>query len=130
MNYLAIVVAAIINMVLGFLWYGPLFGRQWMALSGIKMENIDRSAMPRIYGVSFVAALVTAFVLSRIVDWAGAKTFGAGAAVGFWVWLGFVATVTIASVLYENRPTGLYALNNGYQLVSLLIMGGILAMWA
>ncbi len=129
-NYVAVIVAAIINMVLGYIWYGPLFGRQWMQMMGMKMENVNRAEMPRIYSWTFVTALVTAYVLARIVDWAAAKTFGAGMVVGFWVWLGFVATVTAAGVLFERRPTGLYVLNNGYQLVALAITGGLLAAWA
>lgn len=70
---------------------------------------------------------MTTFVLSKFVAAMGATSIGAGISVGFWAWLGFVATVTLASVLYERRPMSLYILNNGYQLVSLAIMGAILA---
>ncbi|MBI3341870.1 DUF1761 domain-containing protein, partial [Candidatus Curtissbacteria bacterium] len=33
-NYMAVVAAAVVNMVLGFLWYGPLFGKPWMKMMG------------------------------------------------------------------------------------------------
>jgi hypothetical protein len=85
--------------------------------------------LTRIYAWSFVGSLVTAFVLDQFVRWTGATTAAAGATIGFWAWLGFVATVTAASVLYERRPTALYLLNNGYQLASLLVMGAILGAW-
>lgn len=49
--------------------------------------------------------------------------------VGFWNWLGFVAPVTLGGVLWEGKPWKLWGLNNGYQLLSLLVMGVILALW-
>jgi hypothetical protein len=58
-----------------------------------------------------------------------AHSLGAGIALGAMVWLGFIATVTLASVLYEKRSVNLYILNNGYQLVSLVVMGAIVAAW-
>jgi len=85
--------------------------------------------MGKTYAWTALGSLVTAFVLSKVAIAMGASSFGAGIAVGFWVWLGFVATVTLASVLYERRSVNLYILNNGYQLVGLAIMGAILAVW-
>lgn len=128
-NYIAVVVAAIFSMVLGYLWYGPFFGKRWMALMGIAPATISREGMGRTYAWGFVTALVTAYVLARFVKLAGATTIAGGVEIGFWAWLGFVATVTAASVLYEKRSTSLYYLNNGYQLVSLAVMGAILAVW-
>jgi len=129
-NYFAVVVVAIINLILGFLWYGPLFGRQWMTYMNITTPSRpDRAAMAKTTGGSFVGALVFASVLSLVVDWAQAASAAAGIRVGFWAWLGFVATVTINSVLYERRPTGLWALNNAYYLLTYLIAGALLAVW-
>jgi hypothetical protein len=59
----------------------------------------------------------------------GATSVGAGISLGAMVWLGFIATVTLASVLYEKRSVNLYILNNAYQLVSLVVMGAIVAAW-
>jgi len=70
------------------------------------------------------------YVLSLVVDWTGAKSIGAGAGAGFWMWVGFVGTVMFNTVLYERRPVALYVLNTGYFLVSLLIGGALLAVWA
>jgi len=80
--------------------------------------------------VAIIVALIMFYVLSLVVDWTGAKSIGAGAAAGFWMWLGFVGTVLFNSVLYERRPRALYVLNAGYFLVSLLIGGAVLAVWA
>lgn len=127
MNWTGIILAAIAQLVVGFIWYGPLFGKTWMSMMGITTQGMSREGMGRTYAIQFVGSLVTAAVLAKLVGMMGAKTLGAGVQAGFWVWLGFVATVTLASVLYEKRSWNLYVLNNGYQLVSLAIMGAILA---
>ena len=135
-NYLAVGGAAIASMVIGFLWYGPLFGKMWMALSGITQEQIAASkkkGMTKQYALMFVGSLVMAYVLAHALVFASAylKTSGvsAGLMAGFWNWLGFVAPVTLGSVLWEGKSPKLWILNNGYYLVSLLLMGVILALW-
>jgi hypothetical protein len=129
-NYLAVIVAAVLQMVLGFLWYGPLFGKTWMGFMKITPAQMGRQGMGKTYAWSAVMSLITAYVLSLLVDYMGAKSVGAGLAAGFWPWLGFVVPVTASSLLYENRPFGLWVLNAGYQLVSLALMGALLAAWA
>lgn len=131
-NYIAIIVAAIINMIIGSLWYSPLlFGKQWIKLSKMTNETMEagKKGMPKKYAWSFVSALVMAFVLARIVDYAGATTFASGALLGFWIWLGFIATVTLNMVLWSGKPLKLYALDNAHHLVSLIIMSAVLAAW-
>lgn len=129
MNVGAIVVAAIVQIVIGAIWYGPLFGKTWMSMMGITPGRPPSGVMARMYAIQAVGSLVTAWVLARLVGVMGANTIGAGVQAGFYVWLGFIATVTLASVLYERRSWNLYILNNAYQLVSLAVMGGILAAW-
>lgn len=129
MNWVAIVVAAIAQFIIGWLWYGPLFGKTWMSMMGTSQQSGSREGMGKTMILAFVTSLVTAAVLSKLVTLMGTKTIGAGITAGFWVWLGFVATVTFGSVLFEKRSVNLWAFNNGYQLVSLAVMGAILAKW-
>jgi hypothetical protein len=63
------------------------------------------------------------------VKFTGAETVKSGALTGFWLWLGFIATSNLETVLFESRPLGLYFINNGYHLVGLLGMGALLAVW-
>ncbi len=130
-NFVAVLVAAIASIVLGFLWYGPLFGKKWASLMGWgKMNKATMAKMKKSagkgYAVGFLTAIVMAYVLAHFVSYAGAVTAIEGAQAGFWAWLGFVATVTAGSVLWEGKPKNLYFLNNGYQLISLMVMGAIL----
>ncbi len=130
-NYVAVIAAAIASMVLGFLWYGPLFGKKWIAMMGWKPRDIEKAkkkgGMGTSYAIAFAGSLVMALVLAYFVQAGQAVTALEGAQVGFWAWLGFIATVTLGSVLWEGKTKDLWLLNNAYQLLSLMIMGAIVA---
>jgi hypothetical protein len=134
-NLLAVLVAAMATMVLGFLWYSPmLFARTWMVAMGYdpdnkaKIEEMRKSA-GKSYAISFVASLVSAFVLSKIITALTIDTAIYGMKVGFATWLGFVTTVQLTAKLFGNQSTSLYLINTGYQLICYLAMGAILGVW-
>jgi hypothetical protein len=121
-------------MVVGSIWFGPLFGKEWIRLSGLtpeKLEAAKKKGMGKTYAVQFVGSLVMAYVMAHSLVFASSylKVSGltAGLTTGFWNWLGFVAPVTLGAVLWEGKPLRLWALNNGCQLVTMLVMGVILA---
>jgi hypothetical protein len=131
-NYLAVFVSAFVPMILGALWYSPLlFGKRWISLIGFKEEDIEgmKGGVWKTYFFSFLCYLVMGYVLAHIVDFAQAKTPIEGVQSGIWVWLGFVATTHLMPVLYEKKPGGLYLILASYHLVSLILMGIILAVW-
>lgn len=131
-NFLVILVAAIVNMVLGFLWYSPiLFGKKWLTAIGKTEDQLksEKKGMGKVYLLSFLGALVMAYVLVHIVSYTGAATISGGIQAGFWMWLGFVVTTSLGGLLFEKRPAVLFYINSGYYLVALIIMGAILAVW-
>ena len=135
-NYLAVIVAAVVNMAIGSLWYGPIFGKIWTALAGMTEEHINEAktkGMGKSYALAFLGSFIMSYVLAHALVFASEyfKVYGfsAGLMAGFWNWLGFVAPVTLGSVLWEGKPWKLWFLNNGHYLVALLCMGAILAMW-
>jgi hypothetical protein len=134
-NLWAVLVAAVATMVVGFLWYSPfLFARPWMLAMGYDPDNkakLDemRKSAGKSYALSFLASLVAAFVLGKIIDVATVDSALYGMKIGFAVWLGFVTTVQLTAKLFGNQPTKLYLINTGYQLVCYLVMGAILAVW-
>lgn len=133
-NYGAVVVCAVINMALGFLWYGSLFQKPWTKMMGIdcsdehKMKAMQKKAMPA-HIVSFITSLVMAYILTHFIRYAGVKTAMDGAAMGFWAWLGFVLPPTLAGNMYGGKKIQLWFIDGGYYLVSLLIFGAVVASW-
>ena len=133
-NYVAVLVSGIAAMIIGGLWYSPiLFGNIWTKLSGFTKKDIAKAkkqgGMGASYFVTFIGTLVTAFVLSVFVNAANANTATAGAFIGFLAWLGFNATEKLSMVLWECRPFSLYVLNTAHGLVTLVVMGSILAVY-
>jgi hypothetical protein len=135
-NYLAVLAATVLSMIIGSLWFGPLFGKTWMKLMDFKksdMNGISNTQMAKLYGIQLVGSLFMAFVLSHALIFAstylGESGISAGLQTGFWNWLGFVAPVTVGSVLWEGKSWKLWFFNNSYYLVTLCSMGILLSLW-
>lgn len=135
LNYWAILVCAVVAMVLGFVWYGPLFGKAWMRLTGCadmdeaKRKEMQKKAMP-MYLVQFVLVLVQIFVLATY-----SITFAPVISVinALWIWLGFVMPTIAGSYMWsgdsrKNAWTKFF-IQAGFQLVSFLVFGAILGLW-
>ncbi len=132
-NYLAVLVSGIIGMIIGSLWYGPLFGKTWVKLSNIsskQMKKMKKKGVGKSYFLGFISALVMFYFLALFVEYLGANTFGQGAWLGFLLWLGFFVTIKLGMVLWENKPFSLYLIHVFHDLIVLLLIGGILAAWA
>ena len=130
-NHWAILASAVILWLLGAVWYSPaLFAKPWMAMVGVDptKEGKNKSMITGMIS-SFILDIVLAFVLDHVVQWSGADTFGLGALIGFIMWLGFIAAPALPQGIYEGRPFKLFAINTGYMLVGLMILGGVLAVW-
>jgi hypothetical protein len=135
-NYWAVLVAAIAQMILGYLWYGPLFGKPWMAMMGFdpqKIKHAQAKGMGKSYMFMAIGSLIMSWILAHAIIFASAYLvfygFTAGITIGFLNWIGFIAPVTLGSVLWEGKPWKLWVLNAGYYLVGLCLMGAILAVW-
>ena len=123
-NWWAIVIAAIINMVLGMVWYSPLlFGKSWMKLMGIK----EMKPNPLNLLGMFVIALVIGYIFRFFIGWAGANTVGLGVDVGVLAGLAFTVLPVASGVFASGTSWKLWAINAGYWIVALAIIGAILA---
>lgn len=125
-NYIAVLLAAVASMVVGYLWYGPLFGKKWMSLMGVK-EMGDKSQMPKNYSIVFVGSLVTAYVTAVFLGLTNMTTLTGALTLAFWAWLGFQAPLLVSSVLWEGKSWNLYCLNAVYWLVNLLVISSVLS---
>lgn len=132
-NLLAVLLAAIAFMAVGFAWYSPyLFGPQWMKLMGITAKDMKaaQKKMAPLYTLSFVVAIVTAYVLSHVIglskNFYGYSPLQTGLTTAFWMWLGFIMPVQVTEVIFGGKKWALFGINTGYQLVGVMIMAIVL----
>ena len=131
-NMFAVFVSAVVSMVVGSLWYGPLFGKEWMRLEGTagkKTKGAKKGSVMQSYALGFVSYLLMSYILGYFVDYSGAIAFVEGAILGVWIWAGFFATSMLGMVLWEGKPVRLYMIKSLYFLVVLSLMAGIQAVW-
>ncbi len=133
-NLLALLASVVASMVLGSLWFGPLFGKAWMKMMGMskdKMTSAQKKSMGNSYAIMALGSLLTAYVMQHSLVFASTYLhiygLNAGLMTGFWNWAGFIAPSTVGMVLWEGKPWKLWCLVAGYWLVQLLLTGAILA---
>ena len=127
LNWWAIIVATAVAFALGGLWYGPLFGKAWLAAIGKTEDDIQPSAEPFI--VSAVAALATCIVvaaLMRMLDMTGLVN---GLAFGFFTGVGFIAAAMASDTAFCGWGWKLWAIQAGYRVSYSILMGGIIGIW-
>ena len=134
-NYWAVFTGAILSMVLGFVWYGPLFGKKWMEIVGVNPDDQEaRKKMQKsagsLYGVQFVLTLFQVTVLAYLV--ADSQGDG-GVERALWVWSAFIIPSLAGAVMWTNESSKMkwarFLIQGGYQLVLFVIFGLLLQFW-
>lgn len=157
MNYLALLVAALSTLVVGFVWYHPkVFGTLWMKESGLTQEKLKGGNMLVIFSTSLLYAFLISLILQTIVihqmgaysaannipnvdpsilqNYMNAygktyRTFQHGALHGFIAGLFIILPVIGTNALYERRSFKYTLVTGGFWIVCLMIMGGIICSW-
>jgi len=130
-NYVSILIASVLSFTVGMLWYSPaLFGKAWARLAGVSMSKAKQKGMGQSMLLGFISTLVLAYVFNHLMGMLNYTSAASGATLGFWLWLGFLATSLVGGVLWEGKPWELYVLNSAYWLVNLLVIGAALGRWA
>ncbi len=138
-NFVAILVAVVVNFVLGFIWYTPLFGKTWAVEMGFDPnEKPESSAMAKGMIFMIIGNFLFAYVLAHnMAAWSPA-TWGATNYAGLptseiimntalFTWLGFFLPVDLGTVAWEKKSWKLFGINTGYHLVSIAVVATILA---
>jgi hypothetical protein len=133
-NYLAVFLAAVATMVVGSIWYAPsVLGNTWMKLSGVKMNGKpDYGEMARLYSLTFIASLVTAYVLAHVTFLSNQffkhSFLQDAVTTAFWLWLGFTAVRVLVHDLFEQRRKKLSLLTITNELVTVLAMALVIGL--
>ena len=128
-TFLPVLFAGIVSVVIGFAWYHPrVFGGMWMQLLNLSPESVEKGKrrMPMMAFFGLLASMFTAYVMNYFgIAWGVYDIIGA-IELGFWCWIGFVATTMLGTVLWEQKSFKLYLINAGYWFVSLIAMAIVL----
>jgi hypothetical protein len=134
-NYLAILVASVLAMAVGAVWYGPLFGKRWLEVIGASELDIEerkkmqKSAGP-LYLVQFVLTLFQVLVLAHLI---ADTQIASGLERALWIWAAFVIPTLAAAAMWNNDSARIswarFLIQGGYQLVIFTIFGTILMLW-
>jgi hypothetical protein len=128
-SWLGIAAAVVAAMAIGSIWYGPLFGKKWMKLVGLKRgQSSPVGPMLIMLGL----AIVQAFVLAHFIAYASyfypdTSNPTIGLLTGLWAFIGFVVPVLVSNAVFAKGSMELLKINLGNQLITLLVIGTILA---
>ena len=131
-NYLAVVLAMVSSMVVGAVWYAkPVFGKDWAKMVGLTDKKMQEGAAQAM-GITVVVSLVTAYVLAHVSflsnQYFGNSFLQDSLTTAFWLWLGLTAARFITHDAFERRPAKLTLMNVAHELVTLLVMGGVIGL--
>jgi hypothetical protein len=129
-NWLAVIVATVFTMVLGFLWYGPLLGKPWLAaMERAGRKRSDMKMGPAQLLLPLAGAFVSAMVLDIIIISFGGSAWWMGLTVGLVVWIGVGMSAIVTAGLFEGRPTALILISFFYYVVIYGAMGVLFTVW-
>lgn len=131
-HFLPVVVSAVVVFVLGWLWYSPaLFGKLWMQAHGHTGEKLKemQATAGRKYAVSFVCSMIMAVAMSILIGRTGVMMLEGGIKLGLLVGVGFAVPLGLTAHMFSEKRPSAYLIDAGYQIVYLMVMGAILAVW-
>jgi hypothetical protein len=131
LNWIAILVAAIASFLFEALWF-TLFMNPWLTGVGRSREWLMTASIisPALqYGTALLCSLIAATILTIAIQATGEQNARRGILCAALIWLGFVATSWAKEYVFELRTLQIFAINAGYFLFDLMIMGAIVGAW-
>lgn len=132
-NIWAVLVSAVASMVIGSIWFGPLFGKQFMRAIGMDQWSAEKQAaekkkMGLSYFGQFLASLIMFYILAWLIGGLDRMTLGGGAMIGFLAWFGFVVPTKFGDAIWGGKMS-LFWMTAGNSLITLLVTGAIIGAW-
>ena len=125
-DWVGVIIATVAAMVLGAIWYGPLFGQRWVALMGKSREELQAN-MGIGYGLAVVGSFILSIVMTYVTQWGAAEGFGEGIIVGIVMWAGFIISTQVVGMVFEQRSWEFIMLVSGNSLLTFIIVAGIVS---
>jgi len=133
LNYLAVIVVTIVGFLIGWLWYGVVFGKAWMAEMKITPEMVEaekaKGGMGACMMQGFALTLIGTFGLAAVIAHMNAPNWKHGAAQGLFVGVFIVAARMVNGGVWEKRSWKLQAINAAHEVVLFTVQGAIFGAW-
>lgn len=128
-NFSAVVIAAIANILIGSLWYSPtLFGITWMKEIGYSENDLKKGlSIKVIFLFSLLFSFITAFFMAAVLG--PGSTAASGVLTGAVIAVIFIGTAKANNMLHEHQSLKLFFIHSGYDLAAYLVMGAIIGGW-
>lgn len=134
-NAWAVLVCALLSMVTGGIWYGPLFGKKWMEILKVNPEDLknrkemQKKAMP-LYVIQFLLTLFQVYVLAHyFTGWKEASMYENA----LWIWAAFVMPTVAGASMWTNDSRKMvwsrFLIQSGYQLVNFMLFALVFGIW-
>jgi hypothetical protein len=122
-NWIAVIIAVVLFEGLGMLWYGPLFGKAWLAAMGHTPDTANQNTM---MAIGVVNTLICVLGLSWLINKVGAATLTAALTTAVTAWFVFSFTTQTAEYLYMGMSLQVLEINAGYLLVAFVVTAATL----
>jgi hypothetical protein len=160
MNLGILALAALVPLLIGFIWYNPIFlGKPWMRAAEVSEERLKTGRMFVIFLLTYVLSFMIAAIMQSIVihqthmmsmllnepGFGDSKseigmlydnflkkfghnfrTFRHGALHGTLAGIFLAMPILAINAMFERKKFKYIAINAGYWIISLAIMGGII----
>lgn len=134
-SWLPLVVVAVVNFILSWLYYSPAvpWFKAWQKGVGMDpnkkgMTEQEKKEMPVLFAGAIVATFLLPYGLQVLVHSLKAQDFVSGAAIGLVAWFAFAITHSLNSRFEGRKPVVLF-INDMLYLVTYAVYGGVLAVW-
>lgn len=134
-SWLPLVVVALANFVVSWLYYSPAapWFKTWaknvgMDLGKTEMTDDEKKMFPVLMGGAVLSSFLLAYGLQVLVNSVKASDFFTGACLGLTVWAAFALTHSL-NTMFEGRKPVVIVINHGAYLVTYAVFGGLLAVW-
>ena len=133
LNWLAVIVAALVWFALGAVWYTPkTFGTVWMRSIGWEPSPDDPRPGPSMYVAPLAAYVVACIALGMLTKATGTDTVGEGIVLGLVVAIGIVGSILLVTAVFDpKKPQAMVwlAVTWAYHFIGVMLAAVILAAW-
>lgn len=133
--FLLPLIGAVVVTVLGAVWFGPIFGKQYRMIMGVtpEMMAMDPMGNKKSMIINMIIELVMNFIMFFgffiIMDMASAGTYSAALIFGLLFWLFIIMPNKVSGIIWGGKSRknswALFGIGASYSLISFLLVAAL-----